>query len=399
MAKNEITDYDEVDSGNTDVSGIGLSDATLIDQLDDIARAQMGALARFTGDDTLVAAATTDLGSVPGRYVVITGNFNGITSFGTIKAGTLKFLKFSGTPTITYNATSMIIPAAVSKTAAAGDTAIVVSEGSGNWRFLSYDSATGQPIAYTPVNGFLFGLTLSNNGTDAVNDIDFATGSATDSTGLQTLVLASALTKRLDATWAVGTNQGGLDTGAIADASYFCFLIKRPDTGVVDAIFSLNTTSPTLPTNYTLYRRIGAIIRSGATIVGFVQDGDDFVLKVPVTTITATNPGTAAVSRAMGVPIGLRVEAMMSIGIATSTVSTDFAVLITDLSTTDSPPSVALADVAFSTLATAGTYRAFVNKRVMTNAGSQVRSRMLTSDASTTLRMNTYGWTDRRGRL
>lgn len=47
MAKNEIGEYDETDSGNTDITGIGLSDATLIDQLDNIARAQMGALKRW----------------------------------------------------------------------------------------------------------------------------------------------------------------------------------------------------------------------------------------------------------------------------------------------------------------------------------------------------------------
>jgi len=47
MAKPEVTDWDETDSGNTDVSGIGLSDATLIDKLDDIGRAIMGAVKRF----------------------------------------------------------------------------------------------------------------------------------------------------------------------------------------------------------------------------------------------------------------------------------------------------------------------------------------------------------------
>lgn len=47
MPKNEIGEFDETDSGNTDISGIGLSDATLIDQLDNIARAQMGALKRW----------------------------------------------------------------------------------------------------------------------------------------------------------------------------------------------------------------------------------------------------------------------------------------------------------------------------------------------------------------
>ena len=47
MPKTEISEYDETDALNTDISGIVLSDATLIDQIDNIARAQMGALKRW----------------------------------------------------------------------------------------------------------------------------------------------------------------------------------------------------------------------------------------------------------------------------------------------------------------------------------------------------------------
>lgn len=246
--------------------------------------------------------------------------------------------------------------------------------------------------------GHIDGLTLSNNSTDPTNDIDIATGVAIDSTNAHVITLSSGLTKRLDAAWAVGTNQGGLDTGSIGNNTYFVFLIKRPDTGVVDVLFSLNTGTPNLPANYTLFRRIGSIIRSGGAIVGFVQDGDTFMRKVPVNDISSTNPGTSAVSNSLSVPVGLRVEAILSVGIATSTTSTDFALLVTDLSTTDTAPSVSLADVAFTSLATAGTYRAFASKRVFTNTGAQVRSRISASDANTAVRITTHGWVDRRGR-
>ena len=47
MPKTEIGDYSENDADNTDISGIALSDATFIDALDNIARAQMGALKRW----------------------------------------------------------------------------------------------------------------------------------------------------------------------------------------------------------------------------------------------------------------------------------------------------------------------------------------------------------------
>jgi hypothetical protein len=144
MAKTDLVQYDETDSGNTDISGIGLSDNTPIDQLDNIPRAQMGALARFTGADTIAAASTTDLGTVPGQYVDITGTTT-IAGLGTIRGGILKFVRFAGVLTLTYNGTSLILPGAANIVTAAGDTGIFVSKGSGNWECLAYNRATGLP--------------------------------------------------------------------------------------------------------------------------------------------------------------------------------------------------------------------------------------------------------------
>jgi len=113
------------------------------------------------------------------------------------------------------------------------------------------------------------GLTYANNGSDATNDIDIAVGSAMDTTNTRMLVLGSALTKRLDAAWAVGTNQGGLDTGSIADTDYFIWLINRSDTDVTDVLFSTSATSPTMPTNYNYKRLIGWFKRVSSAIVAF----------------------------------------------------------------------------------------------------------------------------------
>lgn len=90
---------------------------------------------------------------------------------------------------------------------------------------------------------YITGLILANNGTDATNDIDIAIGSARDSTNAADMVLASALTKQLDATWAVGTNAGMLDVGTVGNLTYHLYLIKRSDTGVVDVLASLSATN------------------------------------------------------------------------------------------------------------------------------------------------------------
>lgn len=111
------------------------------------------------------------------------------------------------------------------------------------------------------IRGYRYQLTMTNNAIDVANDIDVSSGSAVDSTGVFSILLASAITKRVDASWAVGTNQGGLDTGVVSNTRYYIFLIRRPDTGVVDVLFSLSATTPTLPANYTQFALIGNINR------------------------------------------------------------------------------------------------------------------------------------------
>lgn len=126
----------------------------------------------------------------------------------------------------------------------------------------------------------LRGLVLSNNSGDANNDIDIATGTAIDSAGTDAMMLSSILTKRSDAAWAVGTGNGGMDTGTKpANGWLYVWLIKRPDTGVVDALFSTSATAPIMPTSYTLKRRLGAVRTSSSNILAFEQFGDDFRFK------------------------------------------------------------------------------------------------------------------------
>lgn len=127
------------------------------------------------------------------------------------------------------------------------------------------------------------GLKLTNNGTDADHDIDFAVGECRDDADTENLALSSSITKRLDASWAVGTNAGGLDTGTVAGSTlYAVWLIKRTDTGVVDALFSASFSSPTMPTNYDKKRLIGAVLTDGsANVLAFTQSGNYFRYDAP----------------------------------------------------------------------------------------------------------------------
>lgn len=246
--------------------------------------------------------------------------------------------------------------------------------------------------------GHLFGLTISNSGVDATNDIVVAVGSATteavaNARNLQNLT--SALTKQLDAAWAVGTNAGMLDTGSIANTTYHIFLIARGDTGVVDVLASTSASSPTMPTNYTQKRRIGSIIRSGATILPFTQDGDFFQLNTPVLDIDATNPGTSAVTRTLTVPVGVNVRASLIMALVPHATN-DTILYLSDLATVDLAPSGTAAPLGhlYNQNATSRTHGSVV---VRTNTSAQIRSRVNTSDGSTVVKILTVGWFDRRG--
>lgn len=172
--------------------------------------------------------------------------------------------------------------------------------------------ATVKSLAASASAGHLYGLNLSNNVADAANDVDIAIGSAASDAASPLLMrLAAAITKRLDAAWAVGTNQGGLDTGAIANTTYHVWLIARSDTGVVDALFSTSATSPTMPANYDRKRRIGSIIRAAGAILAFKQDGDFFEWVVPATDTTTIT--TSAVLRTLRVPVGVALRANISV--------------------------------------------------------------------------------------
>ncbi|CUX21275.1 hypothetical protein CFBP6626_07180 [Agrobacterium tumefaciens] len=153
MAKNSVLDYSNIPDNNTDMGGIGIQGTSAVNNFDNAFRTLMAQIAEWTDASTLASGSTTDLSLEPGMFVNITGNAT-ITSFGNAKAGWIKFLRFSGTPQITYNATSLILPKGASILAVAGDTAIFVSEGSGNWRCISYTSevdATIDPWAVQPI--------------------------------------------------------------------------------------------------------------------------------------------------------------------------------------------------------------------------------------------------------
>lgn len=170
------------------------------------------------------------------------------------------------------------------------------------------------------LNSAIYGYTYANAAGDVINDIDIAAGGAMDSTGAY-WITGAAITKQLDAAWAVGTNAGGLDTGAIGNSDYYIWRIARSDTGVVDALYSLSSTAPTMPANYDFKRLIGWFKRVGGAIVLFHTyeiEGGAIEQNWDVPTLDVNLANTLTTARrtdAVKVPLGFSTIAHINVGI------------------------------------------------------------------------------------
>lgn len=348
---------------------------------------------------TLASAATTDLGTIPSRNISITGT-TPISAFGSTAQTAFPFylLTFTASTTLVYNATSMILNGGQSFVTAAGDSAIAIYLGTGNWRVVIFP-ASGNGASLP--QGYLLGFSISNNGSDAVNDIDIATGTACASVGTGTITLASALTKQTDVAWSVGTNQGGLDTGAVGNAIYYVWVIMRPDTGVVDVLFSLSSSAPTMPTNYTIKRRLGWIVRSGGTVLAFNQFGDRFMLQTPFLEFNDTNPGTAKVLKTIScVSPSLRCG-VLGLGMYWPGTTVNNAIRMKSSTDVDQAPvanGAVIGNQFWNTHNSYATARNFFPLELWTFDG-QIQYRLNASGAADQIGFSCLGWVDLRGRI
>ena len=244
-----------------------------------------------------------------------------------------------------------------------------------------------QAAAAAP-RSYLAGLTLSTAGSSANFGIAVGVATSDDATTSINLPISSAKTT---GAWAVGSGSGSLDTGSIANNTwYHVFLIERTDTGVVDVLISQSLTSPTLPASYTKKRRIGSMKTDGsAHWVSFVQLGDDFLWSVATQDFNGAF-GTAASLVTLNVPTGVQVEAKIQGLYVSGTLASLF--LITSPDQADTAPSL----TDFSLIVPLANQNSSFDLRVRTNTSAQIRGRA--NVAASTFWCNTYGWIDHRGR-
>lgn len=272
---------------------------------------------------------------------------------------------------------------------------------------LIYDG-TNFVLANPTVSGLnvspgISGYTLSNSPPDTVNDIIVSGGACSDTTHTVVMRRYSAMTKQLDALWAVGSGQGGRDTGSIADGTWHAFMIADASNAGYDILFSQSPTAPTLPAGYIYFRRVGSFIRSGGAIVQFSgareKSGGEVVygLATPVLDVSVTNLSTTSTQYNVTAPAGITSIGIMCHATAQTT-SAGQSVIIQGAATspyaTFTGPSALAAPG--SVISTAVANQAFASGILELLPSTTPSIRAVSSVASTTLRVMTIGWVDYR---
>jgi|GEM_PF-1919352 len=171
-------------------------------------------------------------------------------------------------------------------------------------------------------------ITIANNATDANNDIDFSAGNFQFSDGSGQAVATATMTKRLDATWSAGTNQGGLLNGIAVpkaiNSTYHCYAIYNPTNNITDFAFLLGVSGtapdPTsvLPSGYTKFKLICSILTdaSGNIRTGkytFFNGGYEFTYNNKVADATLVSLTTTKTPLTISCPAGVRVKGSFNV--------------------------------------------------------------------------------------
>jgi hypothetical protein len=261
-----------------------------------------------TAGNSMASAATVNLANATGVALTITGTV-AITSFGIVGAGAQRVLTFASALTLTYNATSMILPGGKDIVTEAGDVAEMRSLGGGNWQCVNYQRAAAPPYSTTSTE------TLKNKSFDDATTAFVDDADPTKKVKLQVGGVTTATTRTLtvpdaDGTILTNTRQqlvagfrnlkvqatsasaaavtadaltvedstggcvrltnvnvsadlataglGGLDTGAeAANTWYYPWVIW--DGANIRSILSASPTAPTMPAGYTHKARVGSL--------------------------------------------------------------------------------------------------------------------------------------------
>lgn len=237
---------------------------------------------------TLASATTTDLGTIGSHNVSISGAVT-ITAFGSTATTTdpVYFLGFTGALTLTYNATSLILPGGANIVTAAGDQAIAQYLGSGNWRVISYTPATGNSAVPT----------IPMCGATRLVMTTATTTTLTYSADIVTLLSSSLVPKThtsvsgtLDITSGAVVN--GIQAARAASTWYDIYGISNGSTFGMFAVASASSLSA--PSGYVFSCRFGSFPTDGSTnLYNVLTRGNQLQYQVQAAGNTVATPNVA----------------------------------------------------------------------------------------------------------
>ena len=238
--------------------------------------------------------------------------------------------------------------------------------------------------------GHLSGLQWSTAGSST--SFTVTAGQASDSTNAVIMNFPAAMTKSVLA-WSAGSGNGGLDTGGIANNTWYCVYLIATPAGATDILYSLSATSPTLPSGYVYFRRICSAKTNGSLQWILVhQNGDEFLLDAAVLDVNTTITVTTAILATLSVPTNIQVNALFHAELYSGTGNN--AVIISSPDESDIAPN----GTTNSSLWTFAGYYAASDFNKRTNTAAQIRYRSYAVLGSPVMGITTYGWIDRRGR-
>jgi hypothetical protein len=179
--------------------------------LDDVQRAHAGFIAQLRDGKgqstplTLASATTTDIGGQNSQFVEISGSIN-ITSLGTNYTG-VRYLRFTGSLTLTHNSTSLNINGGASIVTVAGDTAIAIPNTALNgWNVYYFRGASAPDI--TTLGNVTVPTQTAGNSSGLIANTAFVTGAISTVSSKQIQNISAVASSN---TMVVGLNPTTLD--------------------------------------------------------------------------------------------------------------------------------------------------------------------------------------------
>ncbi|UIK18023.1 hypothetical protein [Rhizobium leguminosarum] len=336
MARNTFLSWSTTAGDNIDVGGVYIGEGCPPSNMNNSDRTIMAILRRDVDGKVVYAAKSggytalaTDNNAVHRYTATATVTLTAAATLGTdwhytvIADGADVTIDPNGAETIDGAAT-LVVPS--------GYSAFIVCNGSA---FFSDKvvSLLATKADTTAIGSFIDGLLLSNNSGSPNTQIDFAAGSVRS--GSSFVSNPSSITKRINGTWAVGTGNGGLDTGSVgASATYFAYALRKDDDLTFDVVLSTSATiagvTTTLLTGYTIVKQIGVVLTDASSLIRpFVMyPHDEYTFVTPVKDANSITTSTTSTLLALTVPNGVKVKAKLRFFYSSS--ATTAAALISD---------------------------------------------------------------------